>query len=293
MASRTSIYTNALKLPDWVMGGEFGDISTIMNNRDRQYETVAQAEQQTEKNQYDLEAKQREERMREILNDRMGNSRPATIRDAYQQMADAAYEAGDPESALEYEAKREAYDQAQLAKKRAEFSGAIGIADNAGYDRVNELYPGVLTADDYNRNQRRARASTEKTYPMYNTETKKIDPAVPYSEAMKRQESGKWIFTKDPSFNDGGLNLNMGAPEESSSGGGLFGGLFGGKPGQAPSEKQKQTVEGLAESTPGKGAEKTVGAKAPPQSSAPPRPPRPGMKWQQNKKTGEYREVPA
>lgn len=293
MASRTSIYTNALKLPDWVMGGEFGDISTIMNNRDRQYETVAQAEQQTEKNQYDLEAKQREERMREILNDRMGTSRPATIRDAYQQMADAAYEAGDPESALEYEAKREAYDQAQLAKKRAEFSGAIGIADNAGYDRVNELYPGVLTSDDYNRNQRRARASTEKTYPMYNTETKKIDPAVPYSEAMQRQDSGKWIFTKDPSFNDGGLNLSMGAPVESASGGGLFGGLFGGKPGQAPSEKQKQTVEGLAESTPGKGAEKAVGAKAAPQNSTPPRPPRPGMKWQQNKKTGEFREVPA
>lgn len=168
MAPRTSLYANALKMPEWVFGGDYGDLSKVMNQRDISYETVAQNEIATEGANLKLEEAQRQERMREILNDRMGSSRPATIRDAYQQMAEAAYEAGDPSTALEYESKGEAFDQAQLNKKRAEFASALGIADNASYGRVNEMYPGVLTQDDYARNQKSKRAAKEeKTKVLY------------------------------------------------------------------------------------------------------------------------------
>ena len=52
-------------------------------------------------------------------------------------------------------------------------------------------------------------------------------------------------------------------------------GIFGGdKPGDAPAQAQKDIVDQIKQ-------------------SAPPRPPRQGMKWQRNKKTGELREVPA
>ena len=296
MASRTSVYTNALKLPDWVLGGEFGDLSKIMNSRDISYENVAQEEQLTEQNDLNLEREQRKERTREILNDRMGTTRPTDIGQAYDEMIKAAYEAGDPMAAMEYETKRQAYENAQLAKRRSDVAGAIGLADNLGFDRVEELYPGVLTKDDYNRNQAKKKVGSEKTFPMYNTETKRLDPSVPYSEAMRRQESGKWIFTKDPTFDDGGLNLSGVNPSPSGSNQSILGRaydyLLGGKPGDAQVAEQKSAVEDLKDAAPAKGAEKTREDGGAVDIKGPPRPPKPGMKWQQNKKTGEYREVP-
>lgn len=162
MASRTSVYTNALQLPKWVMGGEFGDLSTIMNNRDKQYEDVAQEEQQTESNDFKIEEERRKDRLREILNERVGSSRPTSIRDAYEQMINAAYESGDPMAALEYEGKKQAYEQAELNRKRADMTSAVNLADNVDFARIQELFPGVLTRSDYDRNQKRKKAESAK-----------------------------------------------------------------------------------------------------------------------------------
>lgn len=192
MASRTSIYTNALNLPKWVMGGEFGDLSEIMNNRDISYENVAQKEIVTENANLKLEDDQRKERMREILQERTGNSRPATIRDAYQEMINAAYDAGDPIAAMEYEGKRQAYEDAQLNKRRSELTGAIAAADNLGYDRLNEYYPGVLSKEDYIKNQKRKQDGGIKSTDMVvvmNTETGAKD-RIPWSMAPKAQQLG-------------------------------------------------------------------------------------------------------
>ena len=192
MASRTSVYTNALTLPKWVMQGEFGDLSSIMNNRDISYENVAQEEIVTENANLKLEEDQRKERMREILQERTGNSRPGTIRDAYQQMIDAAYDAGDPIAAMDYETKRQAYEDSRLSKRRSELTGAITVADNLDYDRLNEYYPGVLSREDYNKNQKRKKAGDIKSSDMVevmNTETGLKD-RIPWSEARKAQELG-------------------------------------------------------------------------------------------------------
>jgi len=162
MAPRSSLYSSALQIPEWVYGGEFGDLSKVMNARDIDYERVAQSEQQTEENEINLEAKRRKERMRDILNERAGQSRPATIREAYEQMINAAYESGDPVAAMELEGKKQDYEQAQLTKKRAEVTGAIGLADNVDFNRIEELYPGVLTKSDYDKNQRRKRGEGEE-----------------------------------------------------------------------------------------------------------------------------------
>lgn len=192
MASRTSVYTNALNLPKWVMGGEFGDLSGIMNNRDISYENVAQEEIVTENANLKLEEDQRKERMREILQEKTGNSRPGTIRDAYQQMIDAAYDAGDPIAAMDYETKRQAYEDSQLSKRRSELTGAITVADNLDYDRLNEYYPGVLSREDYNKNQKRKIAGDIKSSDMVvvmNTETGAKD-RIPWSMAPKAQQLG-------------------------------------------------------------------------------------------------------
>lgn len=198
MAARTSLYTSALKMPEWVFGGDYGDLSKVMNQRDVSYENVAQNEQQTQLNDFKIEDQQRQERMREILNDRMGASRPATIRDAYQQMIDSAYEAGDPVMAMDYEAKRQAYEESKVNKRRAELAGAIGLADNLGYDRINEMYPGVLSKDDYTRNQKRIKDGGVKSSDMViamNAQTGTKE-RIPWSEARKAQELG-WEI--DPS----------------------------------------------------------------------------------------------
>jgi hypothetical protein len=149
-------------MPKWLTGGEFGDLSTLMNNRDKQYEDVAQSEQQTESNDFKLEEDRRKDRMREILNDRVSNSKPASIRDAYEQMINAAYESGDPMAALEYEGKKQAYEQAELNKRRADMTSAVNLADNVAFDRIEELFPGALTRSDYDRNQRRKKAESAK-----------------------------------------------------------------------------------------------------------------------------------
>lgn len=190
---RQSLYGNMLKsVPEWVYGGEFGDISTLLNNRDISYENVAQEEIATDDAAMKLEDAQRQERMREILQDRTANSRPATIRDAYQEMINAAYDAGDPMAAMEYEGKRQAYEDAQRTKRRAELTGALSVADNLSYDRLNKEYPGVLSREDYNRNQRRVKEGGVKSGDMVvvmNTETGAKD-RIPWSMAGKAQELG-------------------------------------------------------------------------------------------------------
>ena len=190
--ARSSIYGNAIMPPKWAFGGEFGDLSQIMNQRDQSYENVAQEEIVTDSANLKLEDDQRKERMREILQENTATSRPATIRDAYQQMIDAAYDAGDPIAAMDYETKRQAYEDSQLSKRRSELTGAITVADNLDYDRLNEYYPGVLSRDDYNKNQKRKKAGDIKSSDMVvvmNTETGAKD-RIPWSMAAKAQQLG-------------------------------------------------------------------------------------------------------
>ena len=192
MASRTSVYTNALTLPKWVMQGEFGDLSSIMNGRDMDYEKVQQQEMLNDQNEITLENQRRKDRTREGLSTRLGGKTPTSVREAYEQMIEAAYESGDPISAMEYQAKADEYDQSQIERRRKDFANAINIADNAGYDRIEELYPGVLTKDDYNRNQKRVKEAGLKSGDMVvvmNAETGAKD-RIPWSMAGKAQELG-------------------------------------------------------------------------------------------------------
>lgn len=193
MASRTSVYTNALKLPDWVLGGEFGDLSRVMNSRDLSYENVEQSEQLNDQREYTLEDLERKKNTRETLSTKLGGKAPATVREAYEKMIEAAYEAGDPIAAMEYQAKVNDYDQAQVARRRKDFADAVGIADNTSYDRIEEMYPGILSRDDYNRNQKRTQTGTgvksSDMVEVMNTQTGAKD-RIPWTEARKAQELG-------------------------------------------------------------------------------------------------------
>jgi hypothetical protein len=208
MAPRSSLYSSALQIPEWVYGGEFGDLSKVMNARDIDYERVAQSEQQTEENEINLEAKRRKERMRDILNERAGQSRPATIREAYEQMINAAYESGDPVAAMELESKKQNYEQAQLNNRRAEVTGAIGLAEKGPYGVLKTVYGDNVPISEEDANaiyNRRGRSSSdgrtserkEKYVEVYDTEDN-IIRNVPESEAEAGQIDGRMIRTDDP-----------------------------------------------------------------------------------------------
>lgn len=174
------------------MGGEFGDLANIMNQRDMDYEKLQQQEMLNDQNEITLESQRRKDRTREGLSTRLGGKTPTSVREAYEQMIEAAYESGDPISAMEYQAKADEYDQAQVEKRRKEFSGAINLAPDAGYDRIEELYPGVLSKEDYNRNQRRVKEGGIKSSDMVivmNTETGAKN-RIPWSMAGEAQQLG-------------------------------------------------------------------------------------------------------
>ena len=190
--ARSSIYGNAIMPPKWAFGGEFGDLSQIMNQRDMDYEKVQQQEMLNDQNEINLESQRRKDQTREALSTRLGGKTPTSVREAYEQMIEAAYEAGDPISAMEYQAKADDYDQSQVEKRRKDFAGAVGIADNATYERIDELYPGILSREDYNKNQRRIKEGGVKSSDMVevmSTETGAKD-RIPWSQARAAQERG-------------------------------------------------------------------------------------------------------
>lgn len=275
MASRTSIYTNALKLPDWVMGGEFGDLSRIMNARDLGYESVAQSEQQTEKDAYALEAQRRLDDMRQALSDQYGNRRPGTMREAYQQLIDAAYEAGDPIKAIDLQGKIDDLNESERQNRLSDLTKAGQIAQMYGPEVASQYFPELssrVLADTSNRKGRSGgSAGKERSYEMIDDQGR--PKLVPESEYNARSDQG-WKRNKSSNpLNDMIAEMLQGAN-------------VGGLPGEEQVQSQKQTVEDLKTATPGSSAQATR-----PSGGTPP-PPRPGMKWQQNKKTGEFREVP-
>lgn len=66
--TRSSSYGNMLgQLPDWVFGGEFGDISNLLNNREQEYQQTRQAETTNEIRDIALEEQRRQQRMDEEM----------------------------------------------------------------------------------------------------------------------------------------------------------------------------------------------------------------------------------
>lgn len=62
--ARSSAYGNILsQIPDWVFGGEYGDIANVLNKRDAGYEQLQAQEIQNEKNNMLLEDAKRQEEM--------------------------------------------------------------------------------------------------------------------------------------------------------------------------------------------------------------------------------------
>lgn len=233
MASRSSLYGSSLALPDWVFGGEFGDLAKNMNSRDLGYEQLQQQEQVNDQRQFVLDDLQRQSDIRDTVAKSMGGQQPTSVRDAYQKMVEAAYQSGDPISALKYQAAMDEYDQNQTAKKRKDIADAVNLSDNLTFDRINELFPNSgLTKADYEKNQRRKAAGTGKERSYEFIDDKGVPQLVPASQYNEAGRKG-WKRAK------GGDSLNdmmMQMFEDAMSGDGAA-------PGERPAQAQKDLVK--------------------------------------------------
>lgn len=273
--ARSSAYGQMIsQLPNWVLKGEFGDISNLLNRREQEYEQTQNAQLINDLNQMKLEEQQRQADFDEELRRRDifgGNSdEPLTLRDMYGRVRDVAREMGNIDEVLKFEERLQKLQEAQAQDERQKLlqgrqdeewgwkvqdrktRGSGGSAGGVG----NEIkgadilispdgQPELVRKSEYN-------AKIESGY---------IDPDL--QDMIKEIRAERERASKSEQKTEPGA---MGR---------FFEGLFGGdKPGDKPAQAQQDLVDQIKQ-------------------SAPPRAPRPGMKWQRNKKTGELREVPA
>lgn len=99
---RSSAYGSILgQIPDWVFGGEFGDISNLLNKRDSDAEKLRQQEIQTEANDIQLTSKKRGAKQDEMMIDQLSTlGENPTLRDLYELQRKAAIDAGSPDDLI-------------------------------------------------------------------------------------------------------------------------------------------------------------------------------------------------
>lgn len=254
MPPRSSVYSNALKLPEWVFGGDYGDISTLMNNRDKSYETTEQARQQTESNQYKLDAAEKAQAFSDLVGERFeGDSQPKTLRDAYQMMIQAANESGNPLEGVDILAKVNNLERQSSQDRMIDLKSARDLADAGSADLVRSLLPPEFQDQAEtmveSRRPNRSKGPKERTIDMYDLTTGVLIPNVPVSAAIQAQMSGRAVPANDPRVRSGEIQLPSfpGTEKPKATEGGGFWDFFSSspKPGEAPAEQQKQLVDDI------------------------------------------------
>jgi hypothetical protein len=255
------------QLPNWVLGGEFGDISNLLTDRDQRTANLRRDEQLNTAREIDLENKQREAELeREIRNRGIfgGNDQgPITLRDMYGRVRDTAAELGSYEDAIRMQEKIESLERQQ---------------------QQDELSQRVRESMIESRNRGGTRGSggggSKRLFTLENPETGEKGIFLP-DEANEKLQQGWDIYKRDDLADilGGGNKKGPEKPSEPGATGRFLEGLLGGKkPGEDPAKEQEKLVEGIKDQA------ATI--------NRPARPPKPGMKWIRNKKTGELREVP-
>ena len=254
MAPRSSVYSNALKLPEWVFGGDYGDLSTLMNNRDKSYETTEQARQLTESNQYKLDAAEKAQAFSDLVGEQFqGDSQPKTLRDAYQRMIQAANESGNPLEGVDLLEKVDNLERQSSKDRLVDLNSARDFADTGSTDLVRSFLPPEFqdqaeTMVESRRSKGRGNGK-ESTMDMYDLTSGILIPDVPIIAAVKAQMSGRAIPANDPRVKSGEIQLPSfpGTEKPKPEEGGGFWDFFSSnsKPGEAPVKEQQKLVDDI------------------------------------------------
>lgn len=252
-------------IPNWVFGGDYGDITNMLNSRDLSFENLQQQEIANDINSVRRDAIKRRANMDEMVAEQFANEQPATIRDAYLQMRGAAFDAGDVESALKIQEQLDNVDEAARRQKLTNLEGASRFANVLGYDRLNEFFPDALSREEaaaIAQSRRRGvggsggGAGKERTVDAIDPTTGFISQ-VPWSQALAEQQRGLIL---DPSAAEKERirqEVMSRTPQVlGPEGPGMFDRLIGlgdqaldwlgGKPGQKQEAEQKAIVENIS-----------------------------------------------
>lgn len=216
MATRTSLYGSvASMIPDWVFGGEYGDLTKLMNAREASYENLWQEQertrmlqQQTADNQQRLEDAARKRQVDDSLRQAFEQSQPADLRSAYQNLIDASLAAGDVDGAISAMEKQSGLDQKKQARELADLQTAGRIAQTFGPDVAEQYFPGVIPPTALGNLYRKGvpRPTQERTIKMFDMKQGVIAD-VPVSEAEQKQINGSHVRLDDPRIASGDIQL--------------------------------------------------------------------------------------
>lgn len=264
--ARSSAYGDILsQLPTWVMKGEYGDISNLLANRDNQLEILRNNQIQNDRNALRLEEEKRQEdldaQMRQMDIFKGDSGAPPTLRDMYGKVRDAASQLGNYEDVLKMQEKLDNLDR------------------QSRQDELNKIYKEALIGAKNRSGGKGTGGGNKRLFQLENPETgeKGVFQA---DEANQKLQDGWDFYQKDDVLDklERGKRSTNSTAVEPGIVGKFVSGFTGNKPGEKEAEQQKQLVDQI----------KTDAATL----VSPSRPPKPGMKWQRNKKTGELREVP-
>ncbi len=190
MAARNSMYGQMVsQLPKWVLGGEYGDISNILNNREQEFEATRQAEFDNQNREIILDEKRRkaelDERMREI--DILGGNSesPPTLREMLEKQREVAMQYGGFDDVVDIQRQLEAIQDKQQQEERKKITQS----------REDEEY-------EYRKQTRGQKGSgrEEKTVDMYNPETDDFG-RVPASKVEDAKRLG-YVDARHPRIDD-------------------------------------------------------------------------------------------
>jgi len=159
--ARSSAYSTLLSLaPPWVLGGDFGDTTKLLNNRELSDLTVERQAQENEKNQIALDEAERQKQLEDALKVKFGENRPATLRDLYKNMADTALEKGDLGSVEKALTNLDKLKRSDLS----DLTSAINVADNMpSFEELDKHYPGILSKEAWAYNQKKKKSASEQS----------------------------------------------------------------------------------------------------------------------------------
>lgn len=155
--ARSSLYGDLLqgmKLPNWVFGGEFGDIENdIIKTEFARRQSDARA-LLNDAQQLENEQKQRNQDFQDQLGDIFKEKQPATVRDMYQIAMEQALGAGRSKDYMEVRQGLEELDKREKQQKIQDINAAIA-AGRINPEYAGQIMPGLFTPDAVKRQQER------------------------------------------------------------------------------------------------------------------------------------------
>lgn len=261
MAPRSSIYGSiASMVPEWAFGGDYGDISNMLNNRELSFENLQQQQIANDINAARLDAFQRRASLDDAVAEQFQGQRPTSMRDAYSKMLGTAFDMGDVDTALSIQSKLENIDKLERQQRISDLQDSARFANALGYERTKQLFPdSPLTPEDVaalragrGRGEVSSggsgRAPKEKMVDAIDPSTGFVSQ-VPWSQALVAQQQGLLL---DPSSAEKErirqeVQAKIAQPP-AQDGPGMLDGFFSwldSKPGEKQEAQQKDIVDNI------------------------------------------------